>query len=111
MKLAILNTRSFVFISEGDYSLRKINLEEAQQLAQEYEILSAVGHVSTAEILTELLGVHVPVNPIMFVQEPGQIALIFKLRGRLPEGKILNREEIENIGYDFFTLIRKEEEK
>lgn len=104
MKLAILNTS--ILTAEGDYTLRKISLEQAQELARQNEILSAVGHQSTAEILTELLGVEVPVNRIPFEQEVSQIALVFKLKGRPPEGVILSREEIEQIGYEFFTLIR-----
>lgn len=104
MKLAILNTS--ILTAEGDYSLRKISLEQAQELAQQNEILSAVGHQSTAEILTELLEVEVPVNRIPFEQDVSQTALVFKLKGRPPEGVILSREEIEQIGYEFYTLIR-----
>ena len=70
------------------------------------EILSAVGHDVTAQILTELLGVTVPVNRIQFQQEVGQDALVFKLNARAPEGKVLNREEIEAIGYSFKILTR-----
>ncbi|NMB97667.1 MAG: DUF1874 domain-containing protein, partial [Clostridiaceae bacterium] len=32
---------------------------------------------------------------------------VFRLLGRIPEGKILSREEIEEIGYEFCTLTRK----
>lgn len=104
-KLAILNTS--IITAEGDYSLRQISLEQAQKLAQENEILSAVGHQSTADILTEILGVPVPLNRIVFEQELGQKALVFKLNGRPPEGKILSRAEIEQIGYKFQLLTRE----
>lgn len=103
-KLAILNTS--ILTAEGNYTLKGISLEEAQKLVQENEILSAVGHESTAEILTELLGIEVPVNRITFEQETGQQALVFKLNVRQPEGVILSREEIEAIGYKFQLLTK-----
>ena len=67
-------------------------------------LLSAIGHETTAQILTELLGFEIPVNRIEYRQEPGDIALVFKLRGRPSEGKILTRDEIEAMGYDFGIL-------
>jgi hypothetical protein len=70
------------------------------------ETLSAIGHESTAQILSDLLGIDVPVNRIQFAQQEEQTALVFKLQGRPPEGKILTREEIETIGYKFQILRR-----
>jgi len=103
--LGILNTS--ILTSEGTFTLKSITLEQAQTLISSNEILSAVGHQSTAEILTELLGIEIPVNRIQFTQEDGQQALVFKLNGRPPEGKILSREEIETIGYKFQLLEKK----
>jgi hypothetical protein len=105
MKLAILNTS--ILTNDGEYKLESISLEKAIELTHATNIDSAVGHESTAQILTELLGVEVPVNRQMFAQEVGQSAIVFKLNGRPPEGKILNREEIEVVGYSFKLLLRK----
>jgi len=69
---------------------------------------SAVGHQSTAEILTELLGVSVPMNRMSYAQGVGEKALVFKLKARAPEGVILSRQEIEAIGYEFGLLLRVE---
>lgn len=104
MKLGILNTS--ILTAAGDYSLRDITLEAAQKLVKSNDLDSAVGHQSTAEIMTTLLGVEIPVNRQMFVQQPGQCALVFKLNGRPEEGKILTVEEIERIGYKFQILYR-----
>jgi hypothetical protein len=46
----------------------------------------------------------IPHNRIEFKQAPGQRALVFKIKGRIPEGTVLNREQIEQIGYEFFLL-------
>ena len=64
MKLAILNTS--IMTSEGVFSLRDISLEEARKLAIDNRdnLLSAVGHQSTADILTTLLGVEIKMNRI-----------------------------------------------
>jgi hypothetical protein len=106
MKLAILNTS--ILTNDGSYSLKSISLDEAIAWVDAFggNIDSAIGHESTAQILTELLGIEVPVNRQMFAQEVEQKALVFKLNGRPPEGKILNREEVEAIGYSFKLLTR-----
>ena len=104
MKLAILNTS--ILTTEGTFTLKDITLEEARNLVTENEILSAVGHQSTADILTTLLETEVPMNRIMFEQETGQKALVFKLNGRPEEGKILTIKEISEIGYKFQLLTK-----
>lgn len=105
LPIAILNTT--ILTSDGDFSLKTISLKEAKKLIKEKEILSAVGHESTSQILTNLLKVDVPVNRIQFKQESGQKALCFKLLGRPEEGKILTLKEIEEIGYEFKILEMK----
>lgn len=67
-------------------------------------LLSAIGHESTAQIMTELLETEVSVNRIQFEQESNQKAIVFKLNGRAPEGVILSKEEIAAIGYKFQLL-------
>lgn len=103
--VGVLNTS--ILTADGTFVLTSITLEEARELVRGPEgILSAVGHESTSQILTELLGVTVPVNRIQFAQAVGQEALVFKLHGRAPEGVLLGREEVEAIGYSFKKLYR-----
>jgi hypothetical protein len=102
--IALLNTS--IATTDGAYTLSTITLNQAKDLIKNRETISAIGHESTAQILTELLGIEVPVNRIQFAQQSGQITLVFKLNGRPPEGKILSREEIEAIGYKFQILRR-----
>jgi hypothetical protein len=113
MKLALLNTS--VLTAYGSFTYAPVSLADAQLLAYnaaeptigpDEGILSAIGHQSTAEILTDLLEMPIAVNRIQLAQENGQSALVFKLKGRAPEGVILSREEIEAIGYEFGLLTR-----
>lgn len=108
-KLGLLNTS--IITNVGSYELRDISLEDARMLVDDYinsnGIESAIGHQATADIMTKLLRVKIDVNRIQFCQEPGQTALIFKLNGRLEEGKILDIEDINKIGFKFQLLINK----
>lgn len=71
--------------------------------------LSYIGHQATAEILTDLLGMGViPVNRVAGRQQVGQVALVFKLNGRPPEGMVFTKDEIEDFGYFFQILERFE---
>jgi hypothetical protein len=104
-QVEVLNTS--ILTAVGSYELVEITLDEAKALVrQPAGFESAVGHESTAQILTTLLGVEVPMNRIFFQQQAGQEALVFKLNGRPPEGTILTAEEITAIGYSFMKLTR-----
>lgn len=100
--VALLNTS--IITAEGTHSLKKINLEEACKLVTGAIINSAIGHEATAKIMDTLLGIEVPVNRQAYKSKPGDVALVFKLNGRPPEGKILTVEEMEAIGYEFYVL-------
>ena len=78
-KLALLNTS--ILTTAGAYRLIDITLDDARRIVSDHagNLDSAIGHQSTAEIMTTLLGVDVPVNRQMFAQEVGQQALVFKL--------------------------------
>jgi hypothetical protein len=107
--LTLLNTS--VVSEYGTYIYEQISLDEARKLAREFQrqgktVQSAIGHQSTAELLSTLLGFTVPVNRMEFKQSLDDIALVFKLNKRSPEGRILTREEIEEIGYEFGLLTR-----
>ena len=103
VKTTILNTS--ILTNFGSYEYKPLTLEEAKELiSQGFE--SAVGHSSTCEILTQLLGVNIQMNRINYSQEVGEVALIFKLEGRPEEGRILTVSEITDIGYKFGKLTR-----
>ena len=104
--ITILNTS--ILTNYGRYDYCPLTLEQAKALIAD-GFVSAIGHKSTAELLTTLLGVSVSMNRVEYRQEPGQSALVFKLKGRPEEGKILTIEEIESIGYEFGLLTKHDE--
>jgi len=65
---------------------------------------SAVGHESTAAVLSDLLGVNIPQNRITVAPVPGDRFLCFRLLGRPAEGAILDRPTLESIGYEFALM-------
>src|SRR5436309_2007075 len=107
--LILLNTS--ILTSFGTYVYQPLTLEEARALVREFQqegksIQSAIGHQSTADLLTTLLKYPVAANRKEFTQTLDVAALIFKLKLRPPEGKVLSREELEEIGYEFGLLAR-----
>ena len=104
MKLGLLNTS--IITGYGQYNYQPLTVEDAAVMAQNSSTDSAIGHQSTADVMTELLGIDVPVNRQRFAQAVGQKAIVMKLNGRPPEGKILSRQEIEEIGYEMGLLTR-----
>lgn len=104
LRVAFLSTT--ILTSEGNFHLRKVSENVAKQIIDLAEIkLSAVGHEATAKVMSSILGTEVLTNRIQYKQELGDIALCFKLHSRLPEGKILNEEELKALEYDLFMLV------
>ncbi len=108
--LTVLNTS--ILTDWGTYDYRPLSLDEARGIYSEMwngpqMVQSAVGHTSTARILCDLIGEGAGLcNRVEYKQPIGARALVFKLRGRPPEGVILSREEVEVIGYDLGLLTR-----
>lgn len=90
---------------DNDFLVRvkKISLDEARE-AVKHGFISAIGHQSTAQVLTELLGVEVKENRIQVVLKKGVKVIVFQLHSRLPEGKVLSEEELKALKYSFFEV-------
>lgn len=101
--ITLLN--SSILTAFGAYRYEPLALEAARHLVAN-GFVSAIGHESTAKILSELLGEQVPVRRDDYQQQVGDQAIVFKLKRRAPEGAILTMEEIQAIGYEFGLLTR-----
>jgi len=99
----ILNTS--ILTNFGSFNYEPLTLEESKALISKgFE--SAVGHQSTCDILTQLLETEVKMNRVQYSQKTNDIALVFKLKGRAEEGKVLTVLEIQEMGYEFGKLTR-----
>lgn len=108
-KLTLLNTG--ILTSYGTFTFEPLSLIEARELVREFHqtgkaIQSAIGHQSTADLLTALLEIPVAANRMTFKQTMDDLALVFKLNARPAEGKVLSHVELEEIGYEFGLLTR-----
>jgi hypothetical protein len=87
--------------------IRLIDLERVKSLLQ-LGFESAVGHQSTAEILSNLLGIEVPADRKAIKLQSGDILIVFQLGVRLAEGQVLSKEEVldlYNKGQASFVMV------
>lgn len=106
-RLVLLNAP--VLTAYGKFDFAPLSVDEARRTIREAETVeSAIGHAATAEVMSKLLDYKIEANRIEFFQTIEDAALIFRLKKRVGEGKVLNAEEIENVGYEFGLLRRIE---
>lgn len=84
--------------------VREVSLEEARKIIKYSTLESAVGHASTANVLTTLLGVEIPPRRVMIKLEKGTKLLVFQLFKRLPEGAVLSEEEVKQLPFKFYLV-------
>lgn len=104
MVVYILNTLivpvDFDKDSEYRIRLRKISIQEAKEiLSNGFE--SAIGHEGTAQLLSKILSINVPFNRRTVFFKQGDKGVHFFLKQRLPEGTILNEEQLKSLDYWF----------
>lgn len=104
MAFYLLN--SPVLTDWGNYDFRgPIDAAQARQLLPNH-FISAIGHQSTTDLLSELLQCAVPMNRGQIVMQVGDQALVFRLLKRPPEGQVMNKQQMLTLGYTF-GLLRK----
>jgi len=102
MKTYLLN--SPVLSTYGQYRLSgPLSVPQAQALLREgFE--SAIGHEATACLLTELLVQPVLVARRSIEMNSGDRALVFRLLDRMPEGAVLQANELKQLRYELSLL-------
>ena len=87
----------------------QINIDEVKDLLKN-GFISAVGHESTANVLSELLGMEIKPNRITVDMKPGDVAVAVRFLRRLQEGKVLNETELIQLlkegVIEFIKLVR-----
>jgi len=95
----MLNIDDFYLIA-----IKKIDLDFVKENLKNIEFYSCIGHKETAEFLTLLLDVEVKFNRENIKLNFGDKMVVFQLNERLPEGKILTKEELQNYNYAFYYI-------
>lgn len=91
----------------GFYRFRQIGVDEARDVLRG-GFTSAIGHQGTAEVLSAVLGISVPMNRVAIKMAKGDKAVVFRVLTRLEEGKVLTAEELKTIPYELGLLERVE---
>lgn len=95
-----------VLTSYGTYSFEgPVALDVARAFAAG-DVLSAIGHGATAQLLSRQLGVTVPCRREAIRMQPGDQALVLRLLERLPEGVLLGDAELAELPHEFGLLTR-----
>lgn len=107
VKLGLLNAA--IMTTDGEYHIKTIAPDVAFDLVHRYgreNLISAIGHESTAQIMSQVLGCDIPVSRQSFHQQVGQQCLVFKLNGRPAEGQVLSIADIQAVGYCWKLMTR-----
>ncbi len=114
MTFYLLN--SPILTTYGKFTFEKIDVSQACEIIQKTidqegadAIVSAIGHESTARLLSQLLDHPIPANRIAITMTTGDQAVVIRLTQRLPEGKILGNEELKSIPFELGLLTCIEE--
>lgn len=93
MTLYLLNTP--VLTNYGEWTFTgPISIEQAKlRISNGFE--SAIGHEASAQFLSQLLDVNVEMKRITVAMQAGDSALVLRIKSRLPEGKLLTKQEID----------------
>lgn len=91
---ALVPHSGFMYVDGADIYLAQDLVHGARALGRAVE--SYIGHESTAQILGRTLGLEVKVNRGIYEPKPGDVALVFRLRGR-PQGDVkeIRLEDLE----------------
>ena len=106
MKIVLCNAFSINMIQRDEELIlfRKVDVETVKKILKNNDFESAIGHESTANFLSKLLGIKVKVNRVPIMIDDETILIVAQVKQRLPEGKILSEEELRKIPIEFWLV-------
>lgn len=102
-----------IITADGTFVKSSVDVETVKAwLDSGLPVVSSIGHDSTVEVINTTTdrpeGKRLKRNRMDGTQEVTDLVLGIKMSGRVPEGKILTKEELDAIGYSWFMLERIE---
>ncbi len=111
-KIILCNAFSLNMLSPRNVSVVEIvpiTPELAKSILIKNDFESAIGHQSTANLLSQLFNIYIEANRKMVKLEKDTVLIVVQLSIRLAEGQILSEEELRNLleqGKIKFFLVR-----
>lgn len=102
--LYLMSTTVIPHSADGVWRMATLAPEAAAELARSTPWTSAVGHASSAEAMALALGVEIEANRLTVAPQPGDTFLCMRLHRRPPEGVILDRAQLEALGFSWALL-------
>ena len=99
-----LNMLDFNNKNELIIKIQKISEEMVKEILSKQDFVSAIGHESTARLISKKLGIEVPANRIQIKAKKGDKIVVLQLLQRLPEGKVLSEQELQQIPTQWFLV-------
>jgi len=90
--------------SPANLTIAEVDINDVKNIVTTNSFTSAIGHNSTSEILSKLLGVEVPTNRISISLNNDDILIVFQVMVRIEEGRILSEEELQALPKKFFLV-------
>ena len=90
--------------SEVTLKVTEVSVQSVKELLHSQTFTSAIGHQGTADIVTSLLNVAVPMNRVSIKLQKGDTLVVFQLLTRVEEGRVLSKEELEKLPFKFFLV-------
>jgi hypothetical protein len=94
-----------VITNFGDYRFTSIGPEEAKSILSA-GFISAIGHESTARVMSDIIGVEIPHNRITIRMESGDKAVALWLLNRPGEAEVYSREDLAAVPCELGLLER-----
>lgn len=95
-----------ILTAYGTWAFTQVTVDEAIAFLRSAGWISGIGHSGTAQLLTQLSGVLVPVNRISTRLDIGDEALVFRLLQRQQEGRELTIEDVRGMPHEYGILKR-----
>lgn len=108
MKIYLTNAFSLSMLTKDvKLIVKEMDLKDVKNFLQTHGFTSAIGHSTTAEVLSNLLGLPVETNRIQVQLQSSsdEAIVVFQLQTRLSEGQVLSKEELEKLNFKFYKVM------